>query len=388
MITIFKTFEVPKGGGKVASYKVIFLGLAVIGTEEETRLLRGLQKKFNLTPEKAESLLQRVPVAVKKGISKEEAERYLKAFEDIGGRVKIEEELPTLEITQEYEPKPTTGPQLSSRIEPPHGFTYGPEPEMKPYPKEMVTCPQCGFEQPQTDECVKCGIIISKYVQYQEMARSVEGQVKEISTEDYTPWESGEGFINAFYRTMRDSIFSPNQFFKKISSGEGYWSPLIYGLIAGIIGNGCAILWVWLFMAQWIPTDRIPFHYSLSILQVIIPLPFQQAIAIFIGSAVIHLCLMIVRGNHHGYRTTFRAVAYSYSGYLFGVVPFIGIFVGNIYVFILTIIGVKEGHEISTGKAVLAVLLPVIVIFGLIFLAIFLVMMFVGSMGFFSGVRV
>jgi hypothetical protein len=372
----------------VASYKVTFLGLAVIGPEEETRLLKGLQKKFNLTPGKAESLLQRIPVVVKKGISKEEAERYVKAFEEIGGRIKMEEEIPALEITQEYEPKIKPEPQPGPRTEPAHSFTYGPEPERKPYPGRMVTCPQCGFEQPGTDECIKCGIVISKYVQFQDMARSVEGQIREISTEEYTPWESGEGFINAFYRTTRDSLFSPSRFFKKISSGEGYWSPLIYGLIIGIIGNGCAILWFWLFIAQLIPMDRLPFHYSLSILQIIVPLPFQQAIAIFIGSAIIHLCLMIVGGNNHGYKTTFRAIAYSYSGYLFGIIPFIGLLIGNIYVFILTIIGVKEGHEISTGKAVLAVLLPIIVIFGLIFLAIFLAMMFFGSMGIFGGVRV
>jgi hypothetical protein len=251
----------------------------------------------------------------------------------------------------------------------------------------MVTCPQCGFEQPETDECIKCGIIISKYVQYQEMARSFEGQVREISTEEYTPWESGEGFLKAFYRTTRDSLFSPSRFFKKISSGEGYWAPLIYGLIAGIMGNGCAILWFWLFMTQLIPMDRIPFQYSLSILQIVVPLPFQQAVAIFLGSAIIHLCLMIVGGNNNGYKTTFRAVSYSYSGYLFGIIPFIGLFIGNTYTFILTIIGVREGHGISTGKAILAVLLPAIVIFGLIFIAILLVMTFVGSMGFFGGVR-
>jgi len=370
----------------VAFYKVIFLGLSVIGPEEETRLLGGLQKKFNLTPGKAESLLQRVPIVVKKGVSKEEAERYVMAFDAIGGRAKVEEEpTPGLEITQEYEPKPK--PEPGPRPEPKSPFTYRPEPERKPYTGEMVTCPQCGFEQPETDECVKCGIIISKYVQFQEMARSYEGQVREISAEEYTPWESGEGFIRAFYRTTRDSLFFPTRFFKKISFGEGYWAPLIYGLITGIIGNGCAIFWFWLFIAQFIPMDRFPFQYSLSILQIILPLPFQQAIAMFIGSAIIHLCLMIVRGNNNGYKTTFRAIAYSYSGYLFGIIPFIGLLIGNIYVFILTIIGVREGHGISTGKAVLAVLLPAMVIFGLIFIAILLVMMFVGSMGFFGGVR-
>jgi hypothetical protein len=219
------------------------------------------------------------------------------------------------------------------------------------------------------------------------MARSVEGQVREISRDEYPPWESGEGFIRAFFQTVKESLFSPTQFFKKISFGEGYWSPLIYGLITGIIGNGCAIFWFWLFMAQLIPLDRLPFQYSLSILQMIIPLPFHQAFAILIGSAILHLCLIIVGGNHHGYKTTFRAVSYSYSAYLFGIIPFIGLVIGGIYTFILTIIGVREGHGISTGKAVLAVLLPVIVIFVLIIVAILFVMMFFGSMGFLGGVR-
>jgi hypothetical protein len=367
-------------------YKVIFLGLSVIGAEEETRLVGGLQKKFNLTPGKAESLLQRVPIVVKRGVSREEAERYVKAFEAIGGRVQVEEErIPNMEITQEYEPKQE--PKSSPRREPKPADTFGTDSEKKPYAGGMVTCPQCGFEQPETDECIKCGIIISKYVQFQEMARSVEGQVREVSKDEYVPWESGEGFIGAFFQTIRGSLFSPTKFFKKISFGEGYWAPLIYGLITGIIGNGCAIFWLWLFMAQMIPMDRIPFQYSLSILQVILPLPFQQALAIFIGSAILHLSLIIVRGNKHGYKTTFRAVSYSYSGYLFGIIPFIGLFIGNVYVFILNIIGVREGHEISTGKAILAVLLPVLVIFGLIFVAIFAVIMFFGSMGFLGGVR-
>jgi hypothetical protein len=359
----------------VASYKVIFLGLSVIGPEEEARLLGGLQKKFNLTPGKAESLLQRVPIVVKKGISKMEAERYVKAFEEIGGRVKVEgEPSPGLEITHDYEPKPT--------------FTYRTEPEREPYAGGIVTCPQCGFEQPETDECVKCGIIISKHKQYEEMARSFEGQVREVSKEEYPPWESGEGFMGPFFQTVRESLFSPGRFFKKISFGEGYWVPLIYALIAGIIGNGCAIFWIWLFMAQLIPMDRIPFQYSINALQVIVPLPFQQALAVFLGSAVIHLCLMIVGGNNNGYKTTFRAISYSYSGYLFGIIPFIGLLIGNIYTFILTIIGVREGHGISTGKAILAVLLPAIVIFGIIFIAIMIIMTFIGSMGFFGGVKV
>ena len=375
----------------MGSYKVIFLGLSVIGPEEENRLVKGLQKKFNLTPERAESLLQRVPIVVKKGVSKEEVERYVKAFEEIGGRIRIEEErLPNMETTQEYEPKNWSEPkpQIGPGPEPKPISTHRSEPEGGTFTGKIVTCPQCGFEQPETDECIKCGIIISKYVQYEEKARSFEGQVREIPKEELPPWESGEEFIGAFFQTIRESLFSPSRFFKKISSGEGYWSPLIYGLITGIIGKGFAIFWFWLLMAQWIPMDRIPFHYSFSILKIILPLPFQQAIVILVVSAIIHLCLMIVGGNNNRYKTSFRAVSYSYSAQLLNIVPFIGTLIAFVYMIILFILGVREGHGISTGKAVLAVLLPAIVIFGLIFIAIILMIMFFGSTGFFSGIRV
>lgn len=373
----------------MASYKVIFLGLSVIGLEEETRLIGGLQKKFKLSPEKAESLLQRVPVVVKKGLSKEEAERYVRAFEEIGGRIKVEEEeeaIPTLDITHDYEPEHRTGPGV--RPEPKPAFSYKPEPEKKAFTKGMVTCPQCGFEQPETDECIKCGVIMSKYVQFQEMARSVEGQVREISSEEYTPWESGEGFIAAFLRTTQEVLFSPTKFFKKVAAGEGYWSPFIFAMISGIIGFGVVLLWQWLFFSGMVPPQiRSVTTYSLFLVFAIILIPFWVAFSIVVGSGVIHLCVMIVGGNRKGFEATFRAISYSQGALLFYIVPVIGSIVGGIYYLILIILGVREGHEISTGKAVLAVLLPLIIVFGLgILLAIF-IPLFIGSLGSYRGMR-
>ncbi|MGQ9638277.1 MAG: YIP1 family protein [Thermodesulfobacteriota bacterium] len=342
----------------MALYKIIFLGLNVAGPEEETRLREGLQKRFNLTPEKAESLLQRVPIVVKKTESMEEVNRYVKAFEEIGGRVRVEEE-----------PTP-----LSVNID------IGP----------IITCPKCGFEQPETDECIKCGIIISKFKQYQKMARSYEGQVREISTMERTvlPWESGEGFIGSFLKTAKEVLFSPTPFFKKVAKGTGFGSPLLFGLLTGIIGFGFSFLWQWLFFSQIIPTQiRSFFPYELYFAFLLIGLPFGLIFSLFVGSGITHLSLLLVSGNRSGFEATFRAIAYSYGAHLFNLIPIIGNLIGSIYIIVLFILGIREGHGISTGRAAIAVLLPAIVVFLLILLAI-LLPFFIGSLKFFGGVGV
>lgn len=357
-------------------YKVVFLGLKVAGPEEEMRLLQGLQARFNLSPEKAESLLHRVPIVVKKGISREEMERYVKVFEEIGGRVRVEEESTgeVLEIYREPEPPPKPRPT--------------PQPEPKPYTGPLMTCPQCGFEQPESDECGRCGIVISKFMQYQDMARSIEGQVREISMEEkISPWESGGGFFWAYLRTTKEALFSPTQFFKKVSAGEGYWSPLIYGVLSGLIGFGVSLVYQWFLFSSLIPPRVHAFiPYNLILTFALIGIPLMTASSIFIGSAITHLCIMIVGGNKKGFQATFRAISYSFCAHLFDIIPFIGSLIGSIYMIILVIIGVREGHGITTGKAALAVLLPLIVVLGLGILAAILIPVLLGGAGMLRGV--
>jgi len=352
----------------VGQYKVIFYGLAVAGPEEEARLLKGLQKKFNLTPEKAERLLQRVPVVVKKGTSPEEMEKYVKAFQEIGGKARIEEEEPVSEFREAPE---------------------APEPETKRFEGKTMTCPQCAFEQPETSACVKCGLEFARYEPYKEMASS-EGQIQAIPCEGKeAPTESEVGFFGAFFRTTREVLFSPVQFFRKSAAGEGYGFPLIYGLITGIIGLGGAMVWQYILFAQlfhfWTPPD-IP--YSFELMAATLALPLAVLIFIFLGTAITHFCLFIVGGNKMGFRQTFRAIAYSYGAQLFGIIPFIGGTLGSIYTFILVIIGVKEGHGISTARAILAVLFPLIVVVILGIIAAIFIPLFVGSLGIFGGVGI
>lgn len=46
--------------------------------------------------------------------------------------------------------------------------------------EEIFRCPKCGFEQPRTEECIKCGIVIQKYIKVQNRRDIPGGSSKRI----------------------------------------------------------------------------------------------------------------------------------------------------------------------------------------------------------------
>ena len=71
---------------------------------------------------------------------------------------------------------------------------------------------------------------------------------------------------------------------------------------------------------------------------------------------------MICGGAKQGYETTLRTYCYVLgSATLFQIIPFCGAQIGGIWGLVCLCIGIAKAHEISTGRAVCAVLLPVAV---------------------------
>jgi hypothetical protein len=97
-----------------------------------------------------------------------------------------------------------------------------------------------------------------------------------------------------------------------------------------------------------------------------IGLPILTIIGVFIGGGILHVCLMIVRGNRKGFEATFRVIAYAMGTQIFGIIPFLGGAVGAIWALVIEIIGLRESHGISTGRAALAIFLPILVILALL----------------------
>lgn len=97
----------------------------------------------------------------------------------------------------------------------------------------------------------------------------------------------------------------------------------------------------------------------------IILLPLFIVIALFIGSGIIHLCLMIVGGANKPFETTFRVLAFSQgSAGPLQIIPLCGGLISGIWALVCNCIGLARAHETDTGRAVLAVFLPLIVCCG------------------------
>lgn len=185
-----------------------------------------------------------------------------------------------------------------------------------------------------------------------------------------TPWEDRQqlGFFNGLAATLRESLFSPGDFFRRMHVTGGIADPLLYAMIVGVVG--IMVLYVWQIIFQdafhgYLPSDMqgagaIDMFSGMGIAFLAIFMPFLIILSLFLWSGTLHLLLMMVRGANNGFEATFRAVAYSYGAYLLMAIPFCGGLIATVWNLVIVIIGLKEAHGTSGGKTSFAVLFPLI----------------------------
>jgi hypothetical protein len=117
-----------------------------------------------------------------------------------------------------------------------------------------------------------------------------------------------------------------------------------------------------------------------SFLSSIIFAPIFAAIGLFIGAGILHLLVMLVIGSRNaGFARTFRISTYSSVTSLVSWIPVIG-WIASLYSIYLAIVGVREVHNTTTGKAALVVLIPAAIVLILIVLIVLLgVALFFGA---------
>jgi hypothetical protein len=198
------------------------------------------------------------------------------------------------------------------------------------------------------------------------------------------PWEHRQerGLFNAFVETLVMVLTKPGEAFTVMKREGGLGEPLIYALIGGCLGGIVSLLFSLGLQSVGFFADHDTFAamggMGVSSAAFIVLIPLFIVIGLFIGGAIVHLCLMIVGGANQPFETTFRVIAFSQgsTGPL-QMIPICGGLIAGVWALICNCIGLARAHETDTGRAVLAVFLPLIVCCG----GVLLIVLMFGGLG-------
>lgn len=188
------------------------------------------------------------------------------------------------------------------------------------------------------------------------------------------PWPPGPrvSALDALGETIRRSLFEPTRFFRALPLSSPLGPALFYYVLLGVAGAGIMLFWGTFFALFVSPGGGLALllgvgdgDFGARLVDFLLS-PLLSLLGLSIGALVIHIALVVFGGARNGFGATLRALAYSAASQLWFILPAIGIFVAIGWWFVLAVIGLREVHGTSTGRAVAAVIVPPLVFFTLL----------------------
>ena len=191
------------------------------------------------------------------------------------------------------------------------------------------------------------------------------------------PWDRRDtiGFVNAFVQTVSIVLTRPAEAFTAMRTEGGFGNPLLFGLIGGSIGVIISTLlsamihslgWAAALSHQNSLDQLMGASLGGAMLVVrLIMAPIFIAVALFIWSALVHIFLMMAGGANKPFEVSFRALSFAYGATsLLAIIPCCGWVIAPIWGLVADCIGIARSHETDMGRAVMAVLLPIVICCG------------------------
>jgi len=172
--------------------------------------------------------------------------------------------------------------------------------------------------------------------------------------------------VESFVDTVRRVVLQPVGFFAGLPRSGSLLNPLVFALICTeisvILGGILGLVGVREgFVAGY--GFQVPENQDFGeFIGSVIFAPIGSAISVFVIAGIAHLLVMLIVGaTNSGFGATFRVASYAAVTSLVSWIPIIGGLLG-LYGIYLAVVGIREMHQTTTGKAVIVVLFPVILI--------------------------
>ena len=172
--------------------------------------------------------------------------------------------------------------------------------------------------------------------------------------------------LESFADTVRRVVLQPVGFFAELPRSGSLLNPLIFALIcteiSAILGGILRLAGVGEgFLAGY--GFQVPENQDFGeFIGSIIFAPIGGVIGVFVVAGIGQLVVRLVVGaTNSGFGATFRVASYTGVTSLVSWIPIIGGILA-LYGIYLAVVGIREMHGTTTGKAVIVVLFPVILI--------------------------
>ncbi|WP_419857535.1 YIP1 family protein [Candidatus Palauibacter irciniicola] len=223
----------------------------------------------------------------------------------------------------------------------------------------------------------------------QERAGSDEG----MGEVNLPAWEDpAVSFPLNLVETWRRSVFEPGAFFADGPFEHAAVRPVLYYLVISVLTAALSLTW-----GALLPATQAGFVETLAeIMNVALPAgaetagaigrladfflaPFWAVLYLIIASLVLHVFVLVLVPRRRSITATVRTICYACGPGVFAIVPFIGGWVAGIWGIVLTVIGLREAHRTTTGRAFAAWLLAAALPIAFVLLGILLVIARVAS---------
>ncbi len=226
-------------------------------------------------------------------------------------------------------------------------------------PRIELICPGCRHvhEHPAEDRgrtttCPECG---------------QEFQATENVPIIYIPWEDRKrlGWFRGLWETAWTSLIAPQTFFRRMPIAGGWLSPLTYVAIVGGLALAVRAVMASVFPGTGPAPELAPEQIAaVRRVQMLLPLLAPAGALLFTVTfaSVVHLMVLLLKGVEPRLQTTARVICYASAAQLLVVLPVVGVVLGGLWLIVLTVVGLREVQELSTGKAILAATAPLLLL--------------------------